>query len=141
MAASAMLAVGNVNPIIEQICVEARKVVPGVNLGAVISKDAKTRIENYISEAEKSGAKILVDGRGVTVEGKENGTYVGPTVIDVPLIIAPRSDDESERAEDAESRAEGRAEGQVEGRPAGPCGRRRSARDGPGALRRNEARA
>ena len=82
MAASAMLAVGDVNPIIEQICTEARKVVPGKNLGAVISKEAKTRIENYITEAERNGAKILVDGRGVVVEGKENGTYVGPTVID-----------------------------------------------------------
>ena len=82
MAASAMLAVGNVDPIIDQICVEARKVIPGTNLGAVISKAAKTRIEDYISEAERNGAKILVDGRGAVVAGKENGTYVGPTVID-----------------------------------------------------------
>ena len=82
MAASAMLAVGDVNPIIERICAEARKVVPGKNLGAVISREAKARIENYITEAEQAGAKILVDGRGATVEGKENGTYVGPTVID-----------------------------------------------------------
>ncbi|MEP6849522.1 MAG: CoA-acylating methylmalonate-semialdehyde dehydrogenase, partial [Acidobacteriota bacterium] len=82
MAASAMLAVGNVDGIIEQICEEARKVVPGKNLGAVISKAAKERIEGYISEAEANGAKILVDGRGAVVEGKEDGTYVGPTVID-----------------------------------------------------------
>ena len=82
MAASAMLAIGDVNPIIDQICVEARKVIPGVNLGAVISSAAKERIENYISEAERDGAKVLVDGRGATVEGKERGTYVGPTVID-----------------------------------------------------------
>ena len=82
MAASAMLAVGNVDPIIDQICTEARKVVPGKNLGAVISVAAKERIEGYISEAERNGAKILVDGRGAVVEGKENGTYVGPTVID-----------------------------------------------------------
>jgi len=82
MAASAMLAVGNVDPIIEGICAEARKIVPGVNLGAVISRAAKERIEGYITEAEKAGAKILVDGRGAVVKGKENGTYVGPTVID-----------------------------------------------------------
>ena len=82
MAASAMLAVGNVNPIIAQICDEAKKVVPGKNLGAVISKEAKERIENYISEAERDGARVLVDGRGASVPGKENGTYVGPTVID-----------------------------------------------------------
>lgn len=82
MAASAMIAVGDVNPIINQVCVEARKVIPGVNLGAVISKAARTRIENYISEAESNGAKILVDGRNTIVEGKENGFYVGATVID-----------------------------------------------------------
>lgn len=82
MAASAMVGVGNVDHIIAKICDEARKIVPGKNLGAVISKESKERIERYISEAEKDGAKILVDGRGVKVEGKENGTYVGPTVID-----------------------------------------------------------
>ncbi len=82
MAASAMLAVGNVDPIISSICDEAKKVVPGKNLGAVISPAAKKRIEDYITEAERAGAKILVDGRGATVEGKEGGTYVGPTVID-----------------------------------------------------------
>ena len=82
MAASAMLAVGNVDPIIAQICDEARKIIPGTNLGAVISKAAKQRIEDYITAAERDGAKILVDGRGAVVAGKENGTYVGPTVID-----------------------------------------------------------
>jgi malonate-semialdehyde dehydrogenase (acetylating) / methylmalonate-semialdehyde dehydrogenase len=82
MAASAMVAVGNVDPIIEQICAEARKIIPGENLGAVISQAAKERIEKYITEAESQGAKILVDGRHATVKGKENGSYVGPTVID-----------------------------------------------------------
>ena len=82
MAASAMLAVGNVDTIIDQICVEARKIIPGINLGAVISQAAKERIEGFISEAERDGAKILVDGRNAVVNGKEGGTYVGPTVID-----------------------------------------------------------
>lgn len=82
MAASAMVGVGNIDHIIDKICDEARKIVPGKNLGAVISKEAKERIEKYITEAEKQGAKILVDGRNVKVNGKENGTYVGPTVID-----------------------------------------------------------
>ncbi len=82
MAASAMVAVGNVDRIIEKICSEARKIVPGKNLGAVISMKAKERIEGYITEAEKQGAKILVDGRNAKVAGKEGGYYVGPTVID-----------------------------------------------------------
>ena len=82
MAASAMVAVGDVDHIISKICEEAKKIVPGENLGAVISKESKERIEKYITEAEKQGAKILVDGRNAKVNGKENGTYVGPTVID-----------------------------------------------------------
>ena len=82
MAASAMVAVGKVDHIVEKICDEVKKIVPGKNLGAVINKQSKERIERYITEAEKQGAKILVDGRNVVVAGKEKGTYVGPTVID-----------------------------------------------------------
>ena len=82
MAAGAMVGVGEIDHIIEKICDEARKVIPGDNLGAVINKASKERIERFIGEAEKAGAKILVDGRNPIVAGKENGTYVGPTVID-----------------------------------------------------------
>ncbi|HEX8061568.1 MAG TPA: CoA-acylating methylmalonate-semialdehyde dehydrogenase [Cyclobacteriaceae bacterium] len=82
MAASAMVAVGNVDHIIAKICDEARKIIPGQNLGAVINRSSQQRIEKYITDAEQQGAKILVDGRKVKVAGKENGTYVGATVID-----------------------------------------------------------
>jgi len=82
MAASALVGVGQVDHIIAKICDEVKKIIPGKNLGAVINKESKERIERYITEAESQGAKILVDGRGVKVSGKENGTYVGPTVID-----------------------------------------------------------
>jgi len=82
MAASAMVAVGPSDLIIGKICEEAKKIIPGKNLGSVISKEAKERIERYITEAEKAGAKVLVDGRNWKVEGSENGYYVGPTVID-----------------------------------------------------------
>jgi malonate-semialdehyde dehydrogenase (acetylating)/methylmalonate-semialdehyde dehydrogenase len=82
MAASAMIGVGPVDTIIENICTEARKIIPGKNLGSVITKQAKERIERYITEAEKQGAKILVDGRNAVVVNKEDGFYVGATVID-----------------------------------------------------------
>lgn len=82
MAASAMVGIGPVDHIIQKICEEARKIIPGQNLGAVINKESRERIEKYITEAEEQGALVLVDGRGVTVPGKEQGTYVGPTVID-----------------------------------------------------------
>jgi len=82
MAASAMVAVGETDHIIQKIVEEAKKMVPGENLGAVINKESKERIEKYITEAEQQGAKVLLDGRGAKVNGKEEGTYVGPTVID-----------------------------------------------------------
>jgi malonate-semialdehyde dehydrogenase (acetylating)/methylmalonate-semialdehyde dehydrogenase len=82
MAASAMVAVGEVDHIVQRIVEEARKIVPGKNLGAVINKESKERIERYITEAEAQGATVLVDGRNAVVAGKEDGTYVGPTVID-----------------------------------------------------------
>jgi malonate-semialdehyde dehydrogenase (acetylating) / methylmalonate-semialdehyde dehydrogenase len=82
MAAAVMVGVDKVQPIIDKMCEEARKIVPGDNLGAVISKEARERIEGFINEAEAAGAKVLVDGRGAKVAGKEGGFYVGPTIID-----------------------------------------------------------
>ncbi|MEJ7694717.1 CoA-acylating methylmalonate-semialdehyde dehydrogenase [Daejeonella sp.] len=82
MAASAMVAVGDVDHIIAKLCIEAKKMVAGQNLGAVINKESKKRIESYIDQAEKMGAKILVDGRNTVVSGKEKGTYIGATIID-----------------------------------------------------------
>jgi malonate-semialdehyde dehydrogenase (acetylating) / methylmalonate-semialdehyde dehydrogenase len=82
MAVSAMVAVGPVDNIIDQLVLEAKKIIPGKNLGAVISRTAKERIENYITEAEKEGAVVLLDGRNCIVAGKEHGFYVGPTILD-----------------------------------------------------------
>lgn len=82
MAASAMVAVGKSDHIIEAICEEAKKLKVGKDIGAIISKESKERIERYITEAEQQGANVLVDGRNASVPGCENGYYVGPTVID-----------------------------------------------------------
>ena len=82
MAASAMVGVGEIDHIVARLCEEARKIIPGKNLGPVISRQAKERIERYITEAERDGAKVLVDGRNAVVEGKENGYYIGPTILD-----------------------------------------------------------
>ena len=82
MAASAMVAVGKVDSIIDKLCEETKKIIPGENLGAIISIQAKERIEGYITEAVAEGARILVDGRNTRVKGSEGGYYIGPTVID-----------------------------------------------------------
>lgn len=82
MAASVMMAVGNTDPIIERMAGIMKAMVPGVQVGPVISQQAKQRIEGAITEAEKAGATVLVDGRGYVVLGRERGFYVGPTLID-----------------------------------------------------------
>ena len=82
MAAASLVAVGDVDHIIQRVCEKAGEVVVGQNLGAVISAEARDRIVGCIDEAEAAGARVLVDGRGATVDGCEGGYYVGATVID-----------------------------------------------------------
>ncbi|HKK11245.1 MAG TPA: aldehyde dehydrogenase family protein, partial [Flavobacteriaceae bacterium] len=53
MAASVMVGVDKVQHIIDRMVEEAKKIIPGDNLGSVISAEARTRIEGYIDEAEK----------------------------------------------------------------------------------------
>ncbi len=82
MAASALVAVGDVDHIIEKMVAVAKTLVPGENLGAIINASSKERIERYITEAEAAGAKVILDGRNTVVKGKEGGFYVGATIID-----------------------------------------------------------
>ncbi len=82
MAASVMVAVTDADRVIRRMVEVVRDVVPGRTLGPVISAEAKERIERYIAEAEAEGATVIVDGRGATVEGKDGGYWVGPTIID-----------------------------------------------------------
>jgi len=82
MAASVMVAVGVSDHIVRRMVEHARTIVPGRNLGPVISREAKERIERYITEAEQGGASVLLDGRNAVVPGRENGFYVGPTILD-----------------------------------------------------------
>ena len=82
MAASVMVAVSDTDPVIARMVEYTRAMVPGRDLGPVISRAAKERITRYIDEAEAQGAKVLVDGRNVKVAGREDGYYIGPTLID-----------------------------------------------------------
>ena len=82
MAASLLVAVGDVDHIIDQVVEKAKSIKAGDNLGAIITKESKEKIEDYITQAEQAGCKLLLDGRDAVVEGKENGYYVNPTIID-----------------------------------------------------------
>jgi malonate-semialdehyde dehydrogenase (acetylating) / methylmalonate-semialdehyde dehydrogenase len=82
MAASVMVAVSDVDPIIAKMVAKAKAMVPGPDIGPVISQQSKDRILHYIEEAVAHGAKILVDGRNANVKGRENGYWLGPTILD-----------------------------------------------------------
>jgi malonate-semialdehyde dehydrogenase (acetylating) / methylmalonate-semialdehyde dehydrogenase len=51
-------------------------------MGPVIDPNSKARIVQLISEGVEQGAELTVDGRELTVEGCENGFFVGPTLFD-----------------------------------------------------------
>ncbi len=81
MAASVLVAIGDVQHVVDAIAERTRALVLGRDMGPVISAAAKARIEAYIDDAEARGATILVDGRGASVDGCP-GSWVGPTIID-----------------------------------------------------------
>ena len=53
---------------------------PGTDVGPVISKRAKARILELIESGVQQGAKLELDGRGISVPGFEQGNFVGPTL-------------------------------------------------------------
>ena len=51
-------------------------------MGPLISKDHKNKVEDFIDLGVKEGAKLLLDGRNLKIQGYENGYFVGPTLFD-----------------------------------------------------------
>jgi malonate-semialdehyde dehydrogenase (acetylating)/methylmalonate-semialdehyde dehydrogenase len=54
----------------------------GAEMGPVVTAAAKQRIERLIGEGVEQGARLVVDGRGYQVPGRENGFFVGGTLFD-----------------------------------------------------------
>jgi malonate-semialdehyde dehydrogenase (acetylating) / methylmalonate-semialdehyde dehydrogenase len=55
---------------------------PDVEMGPIVTKQALERIENYIKVGVEEGAKLIVDGRGHKVAGRERGFFTGGTLFD-----------------------------------------------------------
>ena len=66
--------------------IAALKVGPGdaegVEMGPLVTKAHQERVLGYVDAGEREGASIVADGRGFTVDGYEDGFFVGPTLLD-----------------------------------------------------------
>jgi malonate-semialdehyde dehydrogenase (acetylating)/methylmalonate-semialdehyde dehydrogenase len=66
--------------------VEALRIGPstetGLEMGALITKEHREKVMNYIQMAEDEGSTLVVDGRGFVCEGSENGYFLGGSLID-----------------------------------------------------------
>lgn len=83
MAASVLLAVGDVELHIKKIIERASSMTLGKDMGAIITKSQVEFLRSAIERAEKSGAKILLDGRlAKAPAGMEEGNWIGPTILD-----------------------------------------------------------
>ena len=57
-----------------------------VQMGPVISKESKQRVESLIAAGVAEGAKPIVDGRNAKIPNAEGGNFIKPTILDgVPL--------------------------------------------------------
>ncbi|MCB5224933.1 MAG: CoA-acylating methylmalonate-semialdehyde dehydrogenase [Candidatus Cloacimonetes bacterium] len=89
MAISVGIAVGSAADILaEKLREQANKVVvqdgmhPDSDMGPLVTRASQERVKRIIGEAEAAGAKLVADGRNIQVQGREQGFFVGPTVID-----------------------------------------------------------
>ena len=89
MAVSVAVAVGNIaDEIVEKINNKAQsiKVAPWTDeqseMGPLISLEHKNKIESYIESGQKEGAKLILDGRNLKIQGYEKGYFIGPTLFD-----------------------------------------------------------
>jgi malonate-semialdehyde dehydrogenase (acetylating)/methylmalonate-semialdehyde dehydrogenase len=89
MAISVAVLVGDVaDQIIPKLAERARtlKIKNGMELdaemGPIVTREARDRIENYIGIGVEEGATLVVDGRGHKVAGYENGFFTGGTLFD-----------------------------------------------------------
>ena len=55
---------------------------PESEMGPVITAEAKRRIEGLIGQGVKEGADLVVDGRGLELQGYERGFFLGGSLFD-----------------------------------------------------------
>ncbi len=89
MAISVAVLVGDVaDKIVPKLAARAKALKikngmePDAEMGPIVTKEARDRIETYIAIGAEEGATLVVDGRGHKVAGFENGFFTGGTLFD-----------------------------------------------------------
>ncbi|ORY44641.1 Aldehyde/histidinol dehydrogenase, partial [Leucosporidium creatinivorum] len=88
MALSTLVAVGDSQTWVDGLIERAKTLKvgsgfdPETEVGPVITPAAKERIESLIQSCQDQGGRILLDGRGVKVDGFPDGNWVGPTILE-----------------------------------------------------------
>jgi len=89
MAQSVAVAVGNIGDnLVNELSkkVEALKVGPGMDkkseMGPLVTKEHLEKVKGYVDLGVKEGAKLVVDGRNLKLQGYENGYYIGGCLFD-----------------------------------------------------------
>jgi len=89
MAISIAVAVGNVgDQLIERLAprVAKLKVGPGLDpdseMGPLVTKEHLAKVKSYVDTGVAEGAKLVVDGRGLKLQGYENGYFMGGCLFD-----------------------------------------------------------
>ncbi len=66
----------------------------GCDMGPLITREHRDRVAGFIDVAAADGARVVVDGRGIPVDGDPGGFWLGPTLVDhVPLTSAVYSEE------------------------------------------------
>ncbi|MFE1879154.1 CoA-acylating methylmalonate-semialdehyde dehydrogenase [Streptomyces diastatochromogenes] len=89
MAVSVAVAVGDAaDALVEVLERKAREVkvgpgnAPDTEMGPLVTKAAQERVENAVGGAATQGATLVVDGRGLKIDGHEGGFFTGPSLLD-----------------------------------------------------------
>ena len=88
MAISAVVAVGDVaDTLVEKIAERAASLrtgdgTRGCDMGPLVTAAHRDRVAGYVDQAERDGARLVVDGRTVRADGAAGGFWLGPTLLD-----------------------------------------------------------